>query len=61
MVFPRGLSTLASVRRQLLKHSGDGRGANAYCDSEAGLGYIAEAIMLPRELPAPDYRFPPAP
>jgi hypothetical protein len=45
----------------LLKHSGDGRGAYAYFDSEAGLGYIAEAIMLPRELPEPEYRFPPAP
>jgi hypothetical protein len=45
----------------LLKHSGDGRGAYAYFDCEAGLGYIAEAIMRPRELPEPEYRFPPAP
>jgi hypothetical protein len=60
MMFPRGLSTRASVRRQLLKHSGRGGGAYAYFDSEAGLGSIAEAIMLPRELPEPEYRFPPA-
>ena len=39
----------------------DGDGAYAYFDSEAGLGCIVEAIMLPRQMPEPEYRFPPAP
>jgi hypothetical protein len=39
----------------------DGDGAYAYFDSEAGLGCIVEAILLPRQMPEPEYRFPPAP
>ena len=39
----------------------DGDGAYAYFDSEAGLGCIVEAILLPRRMPEPEYRFPPAP
>ena len=39
----------------------DGDGAYAYFDSEAGLGCIVEAIRLPRQMPEPEYRFPPAP
>jgi methylmalonyl-CoA/ethylmalonyl-CoA epimerase len=36
----------------------DGDGAYAYFDSEAGLGCIVEAILLPRQMPEPEYRFP---
>ena len=39
----------------------DGDGAYAYFDSEAGLGCIVEAIMRPRQMPEPEYRFPSAP
>jgi methylmalonyl-CoA/ethylmalonyl-CoA epimerase len=39
----------------------DGDGAYAYFDSEAGLGCIVEAIMRPRQMPEPEYRFPPSP
>ena len=39
----------------------DGDGAYACFDSEAGLGCIVEAILLPRQMPEPEYRFPPAP
>jgi methylmalonyl-CoA/ethylmalonyl-CoA epimerase len=39
----------------------DGDGAYAYFDSEAGLGCIVEAILLPRQMPEPEYRVPSAP
>ena len=39
----------------------DGDGAYAYFDSERDLGCIVEAIMLPRQMPEPEDRYPPAP
>ena len=59
-MIPRGLRTQASVRPQLLKHSGRGDGSYACVDSEAVLGCIVEAIMLPRKMPEMAYRFLPA-
>ncbi len=37
---------------------GDGDGAYAYFDSEAGFGCIVEAIAPPRQMPEPEYVFP---
>lgn len=39
----------------------DGDGAYAYFDSEGDFGCIVEAITPPRQMPEPDYQFPPTP
>lgn len=39
----------------------DGDGAYAYFESEDRLGCIVEAIAQPRQMPEPEYRFPPKP
>lgn len=52
----RGYALLQSGRG----FGADGDGAYAYFDTEADHGCILEAIERPRQMPPPEYRYPPA-